>query len=439
MIFKTQLALQRHIRRTVLIGAFLAVCVPVSALRPEASLSQYVHAGWQSDSGLQAAVRRLKQTPDGYLWLATRSGLVRFDGVRFSTYRAGPETGLESSTMQDLLVDPDGSLWVATLGGGIAHYQRGGFRSYTSRDGLPSDEVDSLYRDSVGVMWVGTRDGKIARFVQGRFEGVSLRIPPSPIIAFVEDAERSMWIAAFGNGVFRLKGGILTAFSVKDGLPDARVAGLYRDRSGKIWTAGWKGISSWNGARFVSQPAVNAVVGTAGACTEDRDGNMWIASSSGLFCEHLGKVTKMDHGSGLTGDFVSDVFEDREGNLWVATRAGLDRLRNGPVRTFTDREGLIRDAGPIVADDHGAIWTVSGKQIARIANNEITAWPMALPAGSAPFTMLSQADSRFLVGFNRGGQYWGPHSTAFPPEMAGLYVRSMLQARDGGIWMGTAN
>lgn len=203
-------------RRIALFLACAAVCVPVSALNPEHTLSQYVHTAWTSDSGLQA-VRRLKQTPDGYLWLATRGGLVRFDGVRFSTYLAESEQGLESSTLQDLLVDPDGSLWIATLGGGIAHYQSGKFRSYTSRDGLPSNDIGSLYRDSRGVLWVGTRDGGIARMVPGRFEKASLGIPASPISAFVEGADHSLWIATFGSGVFRLQNGMLTAFSVRMG------------------------------------------------------------------------------------------------------------------------------------------------------------------------------------------------------------------------------
>src|ERR1700680_4188351 len=101
--------------------AYLSLGAPsLSALNPAYRISQYLHTSWKSDSGLQA-VRRVAPTPDGYLWLATRGGLVRFDGVRFSTYRAGSVPGLENSTAQDLLVDPDGSLWVATLGGGISH------------------------------------------------------------------------------------------------------------------------------------------------------------------------------------------------------------------------------------------------------------------------------------------------------------------------------
>ncbi len=241
MIFKAQLGLPLCTWRTVLIWEFVAVCLPAYALNPDYALSQYVHTSWRSDARLQA-VRRLKQTPDGYLWVATREGLSRFDGVRFSTFNAASEQGLESSTMQDVVIDPDGSLWVASLGGGIAHYQAGKFHSYTSRDGLPSDYIACLFRDSKGILWIGTRDGKIARMVQGRFEPVSLGVPVSPITAFLETTDQSLWIATFGDGVFRLHNGKLTAFSVEDGLPDERIAGFCRDHFGKVWTAGWKGI-----------------------------------------------------------------------------------------------------------------------------------------------------------------------------------------------------
>ena len=430
----------RCVWRTVAGLVCAAVCAPpLSALNPEYRISQYTHTTWRSDSGLQA-VRRLAQTPDGYLWLATRGGLVRFDGARFSTYRAGVVSGLENNTAQDLLVDPDGSLWVATLGGGISHYQQGTFRSYTTRDGLPSDDVQSLYRDARGVIWAGTRDGKIARLVQGRFERVSLGIPESSITAFVETADQSLWIATFGSGIFRLRDGTLTAFSVGDGLPDPRVAGLYRDRSGKIWTAGWKGVSFWDGKRFVADSAVNKSVDYAIGCRKDRDGNLWIAASSGLFRAQKDTVVKLDRNSGLSSDFTSDVFEDRDGNLWVATRAGLDRLRDGPLRTFSEKEGLVGDSGPIVVGDDGAIWTISGGQVDRIAANELSTWPVALPAGAQTLTLLSQPGSEFLIGLTNGVVHWRLHGGARTiPELAGLDVQCLLKARDGSIWIGTGN
>ena len=398
---------------------------------------------WKSDAGVQG-VRRLKQTPDGYLWLAGRGGLLRFDGVRFTTYLAGSVEGLESSTMQDLLVDPDGSLWVATLGGGLAHYQNEKFRSYTSRDGLPSNDVNSLYRDAHGVLWVGTREGKIARQTRNGFEEVRLGLPATRITAFMEDVDQSLWIATFGSGMFRLRGGVLTPYSVGDGLPDTQVLSLCRDRSGKIWTAGWNGVSSWNGVRFVPDRTINKVVGNAVRCAEDRDGNLWIASSSGLFRSQFGRVSKLNRDLGLSGDFASDVFEDREGNLWVATRSGLDRLRDGTVRTYTHREGLGNSSGPIIAADDGAIWSISAERIARITANGIREWQSPLrsyrtPRTFAPRTVLSQPGSQFLIGFDRGVMRWSPQRSELVAGTAALDVRCLLEARDGSIWIGTAN
>jgi ligand-binding sensor domain-containing protein len=284
----------------------LAFALPALALNPTNQISQYALTSWTSDAGV-TAVRRIKQTPDGYLWLVTRAGLLRFDGVRFTTFRAGSDTGLESSTMQDLLVDPDGSMWVGTLGGGLARYQGGKFHTYTLRDGLPSLDINSLFRDSHGTLWVGTRGAGIARMVNGRFEQLPVPIPPTRITAFLEDADHSVWIATYGFGVFRLQNGTIRSFTMKDGLLDNHINALCRDHAGRIWTASIRGISSWDGARFVANAAVNAIVSRVTSCIEDRDRNLWIGSTSGLIRVHGTEVTKTDRSTGLSSnDYVWD-------------------------------------------------------------------------------------------------------------------------------------
>jgi len=425
----------------MLIGVFIVSCVPAYALNPNFALSKYIHRSWGSDSGLQT-VRRVAQTPDGYLWLTTTVGLVRFDGVRFTTYERASDQSLDNSSA--LLVDPDGSLWVATFGGVIAHYQAGIFRAYGARQGLPSDPLQALYRDSHGALWVGTREAGIFRLVNGRFEKVALDIPSGPVFGFLEDSDQSLWIATYGNGLFRVKNGSVQAFSVKDGLPDNRVVGLYQDHSGKIWTFGLKGVSTWNGTRFVRHPAVNSVVTFAAQCTEDRDGNLWIASTtSGLFRMRDGHVTKMDTSSGLGADNVQSVYEDKEGNIWVGTAVGLDRLRDSQIRTFSVRDGLFGGAEvfawPIVADRNAGVWTASGDRIGRIAESRIDIRSAVLQSGSRAYTMQSSPDSGLLIGSNRGLKLWRPAHPGSAIEVAGLDVRCLLQARDGSFWIGTAN
>jgi ligand-binding sensor domain-containing protein len=441
VISRAERALSRYIYRIVLVAVLVVSPVPVSALNPDYPLSKYIHTSWGSDYEL-GSLRQLVQTPDGYLWLATTGGLVRFDGVRFTIYARAAEQSLDNSKC--LMVDPDGSLWVGTYGGVIAHFQSGKFHTYTSREGLPSDYIESLYRDSEGVFWVGTRGHGLFRMIHDRFEKSSLDIPPtSTITGFVEDADHSLWIASPSDGVFRLQNGRLQAFSVKNGLPSTRVYTLYRDHLGKIWTSGWNGISVWNGTRFVGQPVVNSVIGLADKCTEDRDGNLWISASSGIFRVRAGRAMKMDASSGLSAHFVADVYEDKEGNIWASTVAGLDRFRDAHVRTFTRRDGLVSPTAvfkwPIVADRNAGVWTASDSHAMRIAGGKVTAWRVALPSSSEPHTMLFNQDSGLVMGFDKGLKHWSPEHATSTPEMEGLDVRCLLQARDGSAWIGTAN
>lgn len=184
---------------------------------------------------------------------------------------------------------------------------------------------------------------------------------------------------------------------------------------------------------------VGKSVAYAIGCREDRDENLWIAASSGLFRLQQGQVTKLVRESGLSGDFASDVFEDRDGNLWVGTRGGLDRLQDGPVRTFTAKEGLLGDSGPILIGQQGAVWTASGQQVSRIADKELATWRLALPAKGQPVSMLSQPGSEFLIGFGAGVARWHLQRVEMIQALAGLDVRCMLQARNGSIWIGSAN
>ena len=245
--------------------------------------------------------------------------------------------------------------------------------------------------------------------------------------------------------MFRLQNGRLRAFSVKDGLPDARIATLYRDHFGKIWTVGVNGISAWNGNRFVGHSAANSALRYSDlqACTEDRDGNLWIAASSGLFRVRAEEVTKMDASSGLSADFVLDVYEDKEGNIWACTAGGLDRFRDAQVRTLTKRDGLFSEAAdfiwPVVADRSAGVWSTSGSQVARIDGGKIATWPMALPSSSKAHTVLFEPDSGLLVGFDRGLKHWSTAHAALTPELEDLDVRCLFQARDGSVWIGTAN
>ncbi len=133
----------------------------VLAVDPARSLTQYAHDVWRSEDGLpQNSVTAIVQTRDGYLWLGTEEGLVRFDGTRFIVFNKRNSV-LRSNSVWALLEGQDGSLWIGTRGG-LYRLRSGQFAAYTTWDGLSSDLVLCLYEDQAGSLWIGTQDGLAA-------------------------------------------------------------------------------------------------------------------------------------------------------------------------------------------------------------------------------------------------------------------------------------
>ncbi len=123
------------------------------SLDPELALTQFVHEVWTAEDGLpQNSVSAVAQTRDGYVWIGTQDGLVRFDGVRFRIF--AKQDGLGNNEIRALLPRADGSLWIGTYGGGLSRLQNDRVTTFTSADGLPNEHVRSLFEDSQGILWI---------------------------------------------------------------------------------------------------------------------------------------------------------------------------------------------------------------------------------------------------------------------------------------------
>ena len=128
----------------------------------------YRSDAWKTEQGLpQNNVQRLLQTRDGYLWVATRFGLARFDGVKFTTFSLANIPAMVSDNCVTLAEDPDGHLWIGT-DNGLLRWENGAFRRFTVREGLGHNRIMSLCPSHAGGVWIGTGRG-ITRFQNGRF------------------------------------------------------------------------------------------------------------------------------------------------------------------------------------------------------------------------------------------------------------------------------
>src|SRR5260221_800646 len=114
------------------------------ALDPQKSLTQYGHEVWNEDRGLpQSSVTNIVQTPDGYLWLGTQEGLVRFDGVKFDVFDKSNTSVIRNNFVSCLLVAKDSTLWFGTKSG-LCTYKRGVFSNLSLNDSIPGNEVISI-------------------------------------------------------------------------------------------------------------------------------------------------------------------------------------------------------------------------------------------------------------------------------------------------------
>src|SRR5882724_103635 len=104
----------RHLLQTI-----TRTCIPILILG-FATQAQYRVDSWTTDNGLpQNVVSAVTQTQDGYLWLTTYDGLVRYDGVRFTVFNKSNSAGLTSNRFSVLFEDDDRTLWIGTIDGGL--------------------------------------------------------------------------------------------------------------------------------------------------------------------------------------------------------------------------------------------------------------------------------------------------------------------------------
>src|ERR1700733_13376873 len=185
--------------------AVLLACTHAAvALDPQRSLEHFGHQAWRTDSGLpQNTVHSILQTRDGYLWLGTDGGLVRFDGIDFVTFDAENTPQFKSDTVSDLLQDASGTLWISTAAG-LLSYRGGAFTAYTTAQGLPADTVWFSYEDRRHRIWAITSAGPA--FFDGKsFASIAQTQPAGPLNrhALAEDAQGTLWLGG-SSGVFAL-------------------------------------------------------------------------------------------------------------------------------------------------------------------------------------------------------------------------------------------
>jgi ligand-binding sensor domain-containing protein len=408
-------------------------------------------AVWHQTQGLpQNTVYKILQTRDGYIWLGTKGGAARFDGVRFVTFGDGPGQ-LKEGEVWSLAEGPDGSVWFATYGGGVARLKDGHFTYYTTEQGLPTDYVAVLEFDAQGALWIGT-DAGVSVLADGTFRHYSTEdgLVRKGVRALLRDSDGSMWIGAIGGGLNRFKDGKLTAVPVAGIGPTSDVRGLHRDRAGHLWIATSEGLIRLEGERATIYGVEQGMSsGRVFAVTEDARGNLWVATEKGLDRLRAGRFQAAAAGSRLSDfHYVYTVHADQEGSVWAGSlRDGLARLKEGLFLSYTTADGLADDnVSTVLADTKRRVWVGTSRGLHRIDGAELRTF--AIDKGSNRVSALAEdSTGRLLVGTNEAlyrvvfpcpREDCAPRfERLYPPAPATAFLRVILAEADGTVWAGT--
>lgn len=349
-------------------------------------ISQYGHTAWRIQDGVFiGAPNAIAQTTDGYLWIGTQNGLIRFDGVRFVPWI--PLKGkLLSSGIFSLLAGTDGSLWIGTSTN-LAHLQNGNLTNYSGADG----RVNSIVQGHDGRIWITRSRVHDDKGPLCEVKGPSLRchgkadgIPSPYAVPLAEDSEGNLWIGSV-NLLIRWRAGSSTVFTPSETKSGEGLSGfqaIAADPDGSIWGGMDRrgpglGLQRWlHGVRKPLNPTLSKSPLQVSALFLDHENAMWIGTQNqGIYRLNGDKVDRFSSADGLSSDTVNGFYEDHEGNMWIATTEGIDCFRNVRVTTFSTRQGLsanlvdsvlaARD-GTIWIGNHGALGSLRGDQLSSI-------------------------------------------------------------------------
>ncbi len=429
--------------------AFL-IATNASALDPSRALTQARLSVWTSESGLpQNTIDAIVQTRDGYLWMGTEEGLVRFDGVRFVVSDRQNAPALRSSFVSSLYEGPDGTLWIGTYGGGLARLRNGRIEAFHP-ELLGSDRIREMHTTADGSMYIATAGGGLLRIRGESVTRFTTRdgLPTDRIWAMEDDGAGGLWVATHGGGVVRwmpARPHVQQRLSTREGLSNDYARALLRDPDGTLWigTDGG-GVDIWRDGAFVrtlttSDGLPSNLIRTL---RRDGDGSLWIGTDAGLARWRGVRAESLGIAEGLPHPNVRAVAEDREGSLWVGTTGGVVRLSDTRFVSFTRKEGLSVDGiRAILQDRNGRMWAgTDGGGLCEIrpASVQCLTTNDGLPHGTV-YTLAASSDGSLWVGTDGGGvvRLRDGKFVESIPNLPNTRVRALVEAPDGTLWVST--
>jgi len=429
------------------------VCIMANAwaLDPNRPPSQYIRQQWIAGSTFPGgAINAIAQTADGYLWIGTDKGLVRFDGFTFSRVSLRPVVSASDTPILQLLTDPEGQLWIRPAGADFMRQNNGQFESVQYGAQVQRSQITAMSKDSNGRIVVSDIARGTFRFRGGEVEqlaepAVLSGLASPPIISMAQDNDARLWFGTLGVGLFVFADGQATL--VDAGLPDRKINCLLLISKNELWVGTDTGLFRWDGKEF---HRINPSSGVGSvqvlSLLRDRNSNIWAGTTRGLLRINSNGVSFSAEDAIRGQGGINALFEDREGNIWVGGSQGLGRIRDSTFLTYSPAiDSRFERDGPVYADGHGRIWFAPAQGgLYALKNGSIQSIATGIPANDEVYSISGDGDELW-VGRQHGGltrlllHDEAASSQTFTQAngLAQNSVYTVYRSHDGSVWAGT--
>ncbi len=390
-------------------GILLFLGRSAPALNPDKPINQYLVDHWDISAGLPSnLIHSITQTPDGYLWIATNKGLVRFDGIKFSTVKfAGKEEAAagQSAVPEALYLDKNKKLWIGSSIGLTSYdYQTRRFHTFTPGHGLAKGKIRRLTEDKDGNLWLGFDTSYVNRFSNGKFTAYdsSHGLEGKTVNAVIEDRKGNLLVGTRDNGVF-----------------------TYKDN------------------KFFNYP-LPGLKGFLVNMLEDHNGCLWISTSKGLLKKTGPGIETYTTAQGLSADHISDLLEDSGNRLWIGTINGLDRLKKEADGKLWFEPALNSVIIICLFEDYqGSLWAGTyDSGLYRLKDAKFQSYyPLKEIPGDMLFSICEARDGDTWIGTVSGKLYRVRRQKCIEaveiPGLTGTGISAIAEDNEANLWLGT--
>jgi ligand-binding sensor domain-containing protein/signal transduction histidine kinase len=406
----------------------------------------YIIDHWGTEKGLPSnSLLSLFQSSDGFIWISSYQGALRFDGSEFVQYNKSNTPSFQTTGISTIAEDSQKRLWFGTYGGGVLTFSKSVF--HPSPEQIRNQTIGALYVDRDEVL-LGTRGHGLYSYRNDTLKRVEAfaALKDVMISAITRDPSNTLWIGTENKGLVKMVSGKLTTLTTKDGLPDDKITSFFTDSQRRLWIGTSKGIVYLESGQLKLEPSVPSCL--VKNIAEDESGNLWAASECGLFIrrkETSKWVEFLDDDRHQLANNIVDVLPSAEGDIWVTTyRHGLFRIRYSSFSTINTSTGLsapivtaVSEVAPgryLIGTDNGKVDVVEHGQVKPFRTKK------TLPESRIRQFLRDRRQNIWIASSGgllkispSGKEEWLTKETGLSDNL----IRVLFEDRDGSIWIGT--